>query len=77
MVKNRYPLPLILGLLNQLGLSDRGPEFVSKFWRSLFEILKMDIKLFSAFHLQNRWSDEACQIVNQVLEQYLRCTINY
>jgi hypothetical protein len=33
-------------------ISDRGPQFVSKFWRSLFEILKVDIKLFSVFHPQ-------------------------
>ena len=28
-------------------VSDRGTQFVSKFWRSLFEILKVDIKLFT------------------------------
>ena len=33
-------------------MSDRGTQFVSKFWRSLFEILKVDIKLSSAFHPQ-------------------------
>jgi hypothetical protein len=33
-------------------ISDRGPQFISKFWRSLFEILKVDIKLSSAFHPQ-------------------------
>ena len=32
-------------------VSDRGTQFVSKFWKSLFEILKVNIKLFSAFHL--------------------------
>ena len=33
-------------------VSDRGTQFVSKFWRSLFEILKVDIKLSLAFHRQ-------------------------
>jgi hypothetical protein len=61
------------------GLSDdiitnRGPQFVSKFWRSLFGILKVDIKLSSAFHPQ---IDGQMERVNQVLEQHLKCTINY
>ena len=55
-------------------MSDRGTQFVSKFWRSLFEILKVDIKLSSAFHPQ---TDGQTERVNQVLEQYLRSTINY
>jgi hypothetical protein len=53
---------------------NRGPQFISKFWRSHFEILQVDIKLSSAFHLQ---TDGQTEHVNQVLEQYLRCTINY
>ena len=55
-------------------VSDRGTQFVSKFWRSLFEILKVDIKLSSAFHPQ---TDGQTERVNKILEQYLRCTINY
>jgi hypothetical protein len=39
------------GLLDDI-ISDREPQFVSKFWISLFEILKIDIKLSSAFHPQ-------------------------
>jgi transposase InsO family protein len=61
------------GLLDDIT-SDQGPQFVSKFWKSLFEILKVDIKLSSAFHPQ---TDGQTKRVNQVLEQYLRCTINY
>lgn len=49
-------------------ISDRGTQFVSKFWKSLFEILKVEIKLFSAFHRQ---IDGQTERVNQVLEQYL------
>ena len=30
-------------------VSDRGPQFVSKFWQSLFKILQVEIKLSSAF----------------------------
>lgn len=55
-------------------VSDRGPQFVSKFWQALFEILQVKIKLSSAFHPQ---TDGQTERVNQVLEQYLRCNINY
>jgi hypothetical protein len=55
-------------------ISNRGRQFVSKFWRSLLEILEVDIKLSSTFHLQTEGQTER---VNQVLEQYLKCTINY
>ena len=55
-------------------VSDRDTQFVSKFWRSLFEILKVDTKLSSALHPQ---TDGQTERVNEVLEQYLRCSINY
>lgn len=54
--------------------SGRGTQFVSKFWRSLFEILKVDIKLFLAFYPQ---TGDQIEWMNQVLEQYTRCNINY
>jgi transposase InsO family protein len=31
-------------------VSDRGPQFASKFWHRLFELLGVDIGLSSAFH---------------------------
>jgi transposase InsO family protein len=31
-------------------VSNRGPQFASKFWRRLFELLGDDIRLSSAFH---------------------------
>ena len=55
-------------------VSDQEPQFVSKFWQSLFKILQAEIKLSSTFHLQ---IDGQTKRVNQVLEQYLHCTINY
>ena len=55
-------------------VSDRGPKFVSNFWQSLIKILQVEIKLSSAFHPQ---TDGQTERINQVLEQYLHCTINY
>jgi len=31
-------------------VSDRGPQFASKFWHRLFELIGVDIRLSSAFH---------------------------
>ena len=33
-------------------ISDRGTQFTSKFWQSLFKILQVEIKLSSAYHPQ-------------------------
>jgi hypothetical protein len=55
-------------------ISDRGTQFTSKFWQSLFKILQVKINLSSAYHPQ---TDGQIERVNQVLEQYLRCFINY
>ena len=55
-------------------ISDRGTQFTSRFWQALFKILKVKIKLSSAYHPQ---TDGQTERINQVLEQYLRCTINY
>jgi hypothetical protein len=63
----------IHGLPNDI-ISDRGPQFVSKFWKKFFELLKVKINLSSAYHPE---TDGQTERVNQILEQYLRCTINY
>ena len=55
-------------------ISDRGTQFASRFWSRLFGLLGTDINLSSAFHPQ---TDGQSERVNQVLEQYLHCTINY
>lgn len=61
------------GLPNDI-VTDRGTQFTSKFWSRLFELFGTQIKLSTAFHPQ---SDGQTERVNQILEQYLRCYINY
>jgi len=61
------------GLPNDI-IFDRGTQFTSKFWQSLFKILQVKINLSSAYHPQ---TDGQTERVNQILEQYLWCFINY
>ncbi|GJS95902.1 retrotransposon-related protein [Tanacetum coccineum] len=51
-------------------ISDRDKVFTSLFWKSLFKILKVELKMSSAYHPQTDGQTEA---VNKTLECYLRC----
>jgi transposase InsO family protein len=53
---------------------DRGPQFASKFWKRLFEVLGVDIRLSTAFHPE---TDGSTKVTNQVMEQYLRIFCNF
>jgi transposase InsO family protein len=56
-------------------VSDRGAQFVSKFWRSLHQALKTKLDFSSAYHPQ---TDGSTERVNQVLEDMLRaCVLTY
>ena len=55
-------------------ISDRGPQFVSKFWKHLFKMLKVTCNLSSGYHPQ---TDGQAERTNQTLEQYLRCFLSY
>jgi hypothetical protein len=56
-------------------VSDRGAQFVSKFWRSLHQALKTKLDFSSAYHPQ---ADGQTKRVNQVLEDILRaCVLTY
>jgi hypothetical protein len=54
--------------------SDRGTTFTSQFTQSVFKALHIEQKLSTAFHQR---TDGQTERVNSVLEQYLRCYINY
>ncbi|KAI2647803.1 Transposon Tf2-6 polyprotein [Labeo rohita] len=53
-------------------VSDRGPQFVSKFWREFCRLLGATVSLSSGFHPQSNGQTERA---NQDLERTLRCTV--
>ena len=55
-------------------VSDRGPQFISMFWKYLLKNLGISLKLSTSYHPQ---TDGQTERTNQTLEQYLRCFINY
>jgi transposase InsO family protein len=63
----------IHGLPNDI-VSDRGTQFTSNIWRGLFQLLGVKIKLSTVYHPQ---TNGQIKRMNQILEQYLRCTVNY
>jgi hypothetical protein len=55
-------------------ISDRGPQFVAAFWECFLKRLKITRALSTAFHPE---TDGQTERVNSVLEQYLRCFVDY
>jgi len=55
-------------------ISDRGPQFTSKFWSALCKSLNVEIKFSSPYHHQSNGQTER---MNSIIEQYLRCFSNY
>jgi len=54
--------------------SDRGATFTSKVTRGIFKALHIEQNLSTAFHPR---TDGQTERVNSILEQYLRCYVNY
>ena len=55
-------------------ISDRGPQFASRFWRYICDRLKMERRLSTAYHPP---TDGQTEIVNAAMEQYLRAFVSY
>ena len=54
-------------------VSDRGPQFISQFWRAFCQLLGASVSLSSGFHPQSNGQTER---VNQELEKFLRCFVS-
>lgn len=55
-------------------ISDRGSVFVSKFWKELTSLLKVNLRTSTAYHPQ---TDGQTERTNQTLETYLRAYVSY
>jgi hypothetical protein len=59
----------------KITVSDRGPQFVAKFWRSFHRLMGTTLNYSTTFHPQ---TDRPTERVNQVLEDMLRaCALTY
>jgi hypothetical protein len=61
------------GFLKKIIL-DRDKLFILKFWQALTAKIRIKTKLSTAFHPQ---TDGQTERINQNMEQYLRCYVNY
>jgi hypothetical protein len=55
-------------------ITDRGTQFVNRFWERVCSHMSIDQRLSTAFHPQ---TDGQTERQNQTMEQYLRAFINY
>ena len=53
---------------------DRGTQFTSDIWQHLYQMLKIDVKLFTVYHSE---TDEQTERVNVVMKHYLWAFVNY
>jgi len=60
--------------LQETIVSDRGPQFASRFWRHLCSCLKIDPRLSTAFHPQ---TDGQSERVNVAVKQHLWVYVTY
>jgi hypothetical protein len=60
--------------LSSIIISNRESQFISLVWKTICQILKIDVKLSTAFYFE---IDDQSEIVNQKMKRYLRNYCNY
>jgi hypothetical protein len=60
--------------LPQEWITDRDPKFTGNFWKTMFGTLGVKSKASTAYHPQ---TDGQTERLNQTIEQFLRCYVNY
>ena len=60
--------------LSEFFLSDWGTQFTSDVWSHLCQMLKIDVKLFTAYHSE---TDSQTEWMNTVMKHYLWAFCNY
>jgi len=55
-------------------ISDRGPQFISSFWKEFCRIIGVKIKLSTAYHKE---TDGQTEIMNRYIDQRLRPFVNF
>jgi hypothetical protein len=61
------------GLPDQV-ISDRGPQFASRFWKHLCELLDIKAQLSTAYHPE---TDGQTERINEILEAFIRAYCTY
>jgi hypothetical protein len=59
---------------SQRIINDRDKLFTFRFWKLLIDLLGVHHKLLTVYYLQ---TDGQTERLNQIMEQYFRCYINY
>jgi hypothetical protein len=60
--------------LPQEWITDRDLKFTGNFWKTMFGTLRVKSKASTAYHPQ---TDGQTEQLNQTIEQFLRCYVNY
>ncbi len=60
--------------LLEFFLSDRDTQFIFNVWNHLCQMLKIDAKLFTAYHSQ---TNDQMKCSNVIMKHYLRAFVNY
>ena len=55
-------------------MSDKGTQFISDIWQHLYQMLKIDVKLFTVYHSE---MNEQTEKVNTIMKHYFWAFVNY